>query len=186
MEPSIPRRGRAEAVLMVAASGALIVTLAFVPACSNTPKTTTPSTSASGSHPSTSATSAAVTVPATGDKEALGKDNPSEGDCSTNVSEATNPVGFVVLYVTPGSFKAKIQLRGGSPNTTYGVFMQQVPGSCPQDAANGGTLRTGSTGRGDAVATVPRVHGATTFFVQLVPVRSGPAQYTSDRISGVS
>jgi len=68
---------------------------------------------------------------------------------------------------------------------TYGVFMQQVPGSCPQPAANAGTLTTDSTGRGHASTTVPRVPGATTFYVQLVPGGSGAPTYTSDRISTV-
>jgi hypothetical protein len=64
--------------------------------------------------------------------------------------------------------------------------MQQVPGSCPQSTANGGTLTTDSSGRGQASSSVPRVAGATTFFVQLVPAGSGPAEYTSDRISAAS
>ncbi len=94
-------------------------------------------------------------------------------------------MGFVVLYVTASSFQANIELQGGSPDTSYGVFLQQVPGSCPQEAANGGTLSTGSAGRGHVLATVPRVPSATTFFVQLVPSGSGPAEVTSDRISVV-
>jgi hypothetical protein len=109
-----------------------------------------------------------------------------QGDCTTNTSETATSVGFVVLYVTLRSFQAKIQLQAGSPNMSYGVFMQQVPGSCPQEAANGGTLTTDSAGRGQALATVPRLPSATTFFVQLVPTGSGPPELTSDRISGVS
>jgi hypothetical protein len=147
-----------------------------VPACS--------SPSPSASPPSTSSTSPAVTVPSSGHKEALGTNSPAVGDCTTNTSEAATSVGFVVLKVTPSSFQAEIQLQKGAPNTTYGVFMQQVPGSCPQNAPNGGTFTTGSTGRGHATATVSRVPGATTFFVQLVSTGSGPAQFTSDRISG--
>jgi len=92
----------------------------------------------------------------------------------------------VVLDVTSSSFQAEIQLKAGPPNTTYGVFMQQVPGSCPQPAANGGTLTTDSTGHGHASATMPRVSGATTFYVQLVPGEAGPPDYTSDRISAAS
>jgi hypothetical protein len=116
----------------------------------------------------------------------LGTTNPAQGDCTTNTSEAATSVGFVVLNVTPSSFQAEIQVQSGPPNTTYGVFMQQVPGSCPQLAANGGSLVTDSTGRGQASATVPRVAGATTFFVQLVPAGTGPPEYTSDRISAAS
>jgi len=117
---------------------------------------------------------------------ALGTNDPAEGDCTTNTGEAATAVGFVVLTVTSSSFQAEIRLQTGSAHTTYGVFMQQVPGSCPQSAANGGALTTNSTGDGEASTSVPRVPDATTFFVQLVPTGSGPAEYTSDRISGVS
>jgi hypothetical protein len=61
--------------------------------------------------------------------------------------------------------------------------MQQVPGSCPQSVANGGTLTANAAGRGSAIATVPRVRGATTFFVQLVTAAGQPATYTSARVS---
>jgi hypothetical protein len=116
----------------------------------------------------------------------VGKNNPAQGDCTTNSSEAATSVGSVLLIVTPSSFEAEIQLRAGYPNTTYAVLLQQVPGSCPQSAANGGTLTTDSSGRGHASTTVPRVLSASTFFVQLAPVGSGAPSYTSDRISGVS
>jgi hypothetical protein len=149
---------------MAVAPAVLVATLVFLSGCSSSPTATTPSPSAST-------------------RVALGTDNPAQGDCTTNTSEAATSVGFAVLDVTPSSFQADIQLQKGSPNTTYEVFMQQVPGSCPQPTANGGTLTTGSTGGGEASTTVPRVPGATTFFVQLVPAGSGPSVYTSDRIS---
>jgi hypothetical protein len=133
-----------------------------------------------------SATSSTTLVPATGKTVALGTNNPAQGDCTTNTSEAATAVGNVVLTVSASSFRAEIQLQRGSPNTTYGVFMQQVPGSCPQPSANAGTLTTDSTGRGHASTTVARMSSATTFYVQLVPTGVGPPEYTSDRISGVS
>jgi hypothetical protein len=132
------------------------------------------------------ATSSTTSVPATGETVALGTNNPAQGDCTTNTSEAATAVGNVVLNVTASSFRAEIQLQGGSPNTTYGVFMQQVPGSCPQPGANAGTLTTDSTGHGDASTTVARVSSATTFYVQLVPNGVGAPEYTSDRISAAS
>jgi hypothetical protein len=182
MRTSLPRRPLAVASVVVLAS------LVFLPACSSSLNSTAPTTltPTTVSSPSTSATPTASTVPGGGYKEALGTNNPAAGDCTTNTSEAATSVGFVVLKVTASSFQAEIQLQKGVPNTTYGVFMQQVPGSCPQNAANGGTLTTGSTGRGEVSAVVARVPGATTFFVQLVSTGSGPAQFTSDRISGVS
>ena len=162
MRRSFPRRS------MAVASVVLMATLFFVLACSSSQGTTTPSAS---------------TVPVTGNRVALGTNNPVQGDCTTNTSEAATSVGSVVLNLTPSSFEADIQLQSGFPNMTYGVFMQQVPGSCPQPAANAGTLTTDSTGRGHASTTVPRVAGATTFYVQLVPGGAGAPSYTSDRIS---
>jgi hypothetical protein len=152
---------------MAGAPVVLMATLLLVSACSSSPTATTPS-------------------PSTSTKVALGTNNPAQGDCTTNTSEAATSVGSVVLDVTPSSFQAQIQLQAGPRNTTYGVFMQQVPGSCPQSEANGGTLITDSSGRGQASATVPRVAGATTFYVQLVPDGAGPPDYTSDRISAAS
>jgi len=163
MRPSWPRRTMAVVPVV------LVATLAFVSACSSSHTATTPSTSA-----------------ATSTKVALGTNNPAEGDCTTNTSEAASAVGFAMLDVTPTSFQAEIQLQKGSSNTTYEVFKQQVPGACPQSMANGGTLTTDSTGRGQASTAVPRVAGATTFFVQLVLTGSGPPEYTSDRISAAS
>ena len=163
MRPSLPRRSRAVAPV------ALLATFAFMSACSSSPTATTPS-------PSTS----------TSTKVALGTNNPVQGDCTTNTGEAATSVGFATLELTATSFQAEIQVQSGPPSTTYGVFMQQVPGSCPQSAANGGTLVTNSTGHGQASATVPRVAGATTFYVQLVPDGAGPPDYTSDRISAAS
>ena len=142
---------------------------------------------ASGRSMSTSTTTTTSTsVPATGKRVALGTNNPAQGDCTTNTSEAATSVGFVVLNVTASSFQAEVQLQAGSPNTTYAVLMQQVPGSCPQTSDNGGTLTTDSKGRGHASTSVPRVPGATSFFLQLLPAGSGAPQYTSDRVSAGS
>jgi len=169
------------------ASVVLVASLVFVAACSSGPETE-PSTSAPRpvAPTSTSSPMTTVTVPGGGYKEALGTNSPAAGDCTTNTSEAATPVGFVVLKLTTSSFQAEIHLQAGAPNTKYSVLMQQVPGSCPQSGPNGGVFTTGSTGRGHASATVPRVPGATTFYVELVSAGSGPAQFTSDRVSGVS
>jgi len=165
MRPSFRRRSWA------VVSVALATTLVLVSACSSTQATTIPSASA---------------VPGTGSTVALGTNNPPQGDCTTNTSEAATSVGSVALRLTASSFQADIQLESGFPNMTYGVFMQQVPGSCPQPAANAGTLTIDSTGHGHASTTVPRVAGATTFYVQLVPGGAGAPSYTSDRISAAS
>jgi hypothetical protein len=113
---------------------------------------------------------------------ALGKVNPAQGDCATNTKEKGRAVGYVVIKLTAHSFEAKIVLKAGAADGAYGVFMQQVPGSCPQGRANGGVLKTNAAGHGHASATVHRVAGAKSFFVQLVPGGSGPAQFTSSRI----
>ncbi|HML00037.1 MAG TPA: hypothetical protein VK428_07615 [Acidimicrobiales bacterium] len=128
-----------------------------------------------------------MTILSSGSTVALGTNNPAQGDCITNTSEAATSVGSVLLTVTANSFEANIDLQSGSPNSTYAVFLQQVPGGCPLMQANGGTLTTDSTGHGQAVATIPLVPGATVFFVQLVPPSSsGAPEYTSDRISTAS
>lgn len=126
-----------------------------------------------------------TTLPSNGAGLALGTDNPVPGDCVTNTVENATAVGFVTLTFTSSSFVADIHLQSGMPNTVYGVFMQQVPGSCPQMKFNGGTLTTNSKGGANFVATVPRVAGASTFFVQLVS-ESANSEYTSNRISSVS
>lgn len=136
-----------------------------------------------GHSPTTTSTSSSTTttsLPTSSRTVTLGTVNPATGDCTTNTSETGRAVGSVLLTVTPTTFEATIQLLRGSPSTTYGILLQQVPGSCPQYSANGGTLTTGTLGRGHAVAAVPRVMGATTFFVQLV---HGNSEYTSDRIT---
>jgi len=171
---SLPRRS------MAVASVVLVATLVFVPACSSSHNLTAPSTSTSAS---VSLPTTTTTVPGNGNKVALGTNNPVQGDCTTNTSEAATSVGFAVLSLTPSSFQAAIQLQAGAPNTTYAVLLQQVPGSCPQTSDNGGTLTTDATGRGHASTSVPRVPGATIFFLQLLPAGSGAPQYTSDRMS---
>jgi hypothetical protein len=112
---------------------------------------------------------------------ALGTNNPAQGDCATNTSEAATSVGSVALSFTSSSFWAEIQLQSGYPNMSYGVFMQQVPGSCPQPSVNAGTLATDSTGRGHASTSVALVPGATTFYVQLVPGGVGAPSRVTDR-----
>jgi hypothetical protein len=72
----------------------------------------------------------------TSTKVALGNVNPAQGDCATNTKERGAAVGYVVVKLTASSFEAKIVLNKGTPGA-YGVFMQQVPGSCPQGGANG-------------------------------------------------
>ncbi len=166
-------------------TAALVMCIVALAGCSSS---TTPSaaTSTSTTLPtsiSTTTASTSTSVPASGKRVALGTNNPAQGDCATSASEAATSVGYAVLKVTSSSFQAEIQLQKGSSNTTYGVFMQQVPGSCPQDSANGGTLTTDSSGSGQATTSVPRVPGATIFFVQLVPTGTGPPEYTSDRVS---
>jgi hypothetical protein len=116
-------------------------------------------------------------------KVALGGNNPSPGDCTTASKEKVKAVGRVTLIVTSTTFKAEIQLQHGIPKTTFGVYAQQVPGSCPQSEANGGTLTSNASGSGRATVTVPRVRGATSFFVQLVTAAGQAATYTSAHVS---
>lgn len=132
-----------------------------------------------------STTTTTTTAAAQGVKLALGTSNPAQGDCTTDTSEKTTAVGYVTLTITSSSFTASIHLKSGEPNSVYGIFMQQVPGSCPQQQSNGGTLKTNSKGTATMVVTVPRVLGASTFFVQLVNVVN-TSEYTSDRFTSAS
>ncbi|HXX61795.1 MAG TPA: hypothetical protein VEI48_10985 [Candidatus Sulfotelmatobacter sp.] len=157
MRPSLPRQG------MTVAAGLVLAMTVLASACSSPSGTTM--------------------APSTGGTVALGTNNPAQGDCTTNTSEAATAVGSVALDLTATTFQAQVVLQSGPPDTAYGLFMQQVPGSCPQPAANAGSLTTDSAGRGQASTTVPRVPGATTFYVQLVPGGAGAPTYTSDRIS---
>lgn len=116
-------------------------------------------------------------------KVALGGNNPAPGDCTTPSHEKVAAVGHVTLILTASRFEAKIELTHGLPNTAFGVYMQQVPGSCPQRVANGGTLTSNAAGSGSVVASVPRVRGATAFFVQLVTAAGQPGTYTSTYVS---
>lgn len=134
---------------------------------------------ASGRTVSVTTTTAGATAHAT---LALGKNNPAVGDCTTDTSEASSAVGYVTLSVTPTAFEADVHLQSGQPRTQYGLFMQQVPGSCPQPEFNGGTVTTNAEGAATFVASVPRVPGATTFFVQVVN-GTIPSEFTSDRLS---
>lgn len=132
-----------------------------------------------------SATTTTTAVPVSGSTLTLGTNNPAAGDCTTNTNEKGAAVGYVTLTVTSSTFVADIHLQSGKPDTVYGVFMQQVPGSCPQLKFNGGTLKTNSKGAATKVVTVPRIAGASTFFVQLVNGEIA-SEYTSDRITNVS
>ncbi|HUO49212.1 MAG TPA: hypothetical protein VMU09_10290 [Acidimicrobiales bacterium] len=173
------RRAKRAAVEVAAALG-----LVFAGACSTSHNAASTTTTTSAPASASSSTSSTSTTTASGAHTvALGTVNPAQGDCTTNTSEAATAVGSVVLTVTASSYQADVTVQSGPANTGYGVFMQQVPGSCPQNTANGGALTTNASGRGHAVTSVPRVAGATTFFVQLVPNGAGPPTYTSDRIS---
>jgi len=127
-------------------------------------------------------TSSAATAPKTW-KVALGGNNPSPGDCTTASTEQVKAVGHVTLILTATTFKAEIQLQHGLPKTSFGIYVQQVPGSCPQSVANGGMLTSNPAGSGSATATVRRVRGATSFFVQLVTAAGQAATYTSAHVS---
>jgi hypothetical protein len=107
-------------------------------------------------------------------KVPLGGNNPAPGDCTTPSHERVAAVGHVTLILTATRFEAQIALEHGLPKTSFGVYMQQVPGSCPQSQANGGTLTSNAAGRGSVVPSVPRVRGATAFFVELVTAAGQP------------
>ncbi len=116
-------------------------------------------------------------------KVVLGANNPAPGDCTTPSRKKVAAVGRVRLIVTATKFEAQIKLEHGLPNTSFGVYMQQVSGSCPQSQANGGTFTSSAAGRASLLSSVPRVQGATTFFIQLVTATGQPGTYTSTYVT---
>ena len=164
------RKGLISWPLALAAMAGGLIILSACGGSSNAPTATSPA-------------SASPTASTVSYQVALGTNNPVQGDCTTNTPETAAPVGSVTLLLSPNAFEAEVSLQKGAPSTTYSLFLQQVPGSCPQPEANGGSLTTNASGSGQASSTIQRVPGATTFFVQLVPTGSGPPEYTSGRLS---
>jgi hypothetical protein len=75
--------------------------------------------------------------------------------------------GFVVMNINhKGDLIVEVSLKGATPNSTYDIWVNQDPGTCPLSAANGpGLLVTNRNGNGNAHLKLPSVPGATKFWV---------------------
>jgi hypothetical protein len=92
--------------------------------------------------------------------------------------------GFAVLNTADShqTVIGEVSLKGGAPNTTYEVILEQhfTPGdlSCAETSA--GTLTTNGRGNGNQHISVARVPGTTTFSVELETASGGPEFVTSE------
>jgi hypothetical protein len=90
--------------------------------------------------------------------------------CSTGATSTVGPFGFVVLNThgpknvagEDSVVTVEVAVKGGDPNTTYQIFVNQDPGGCP--TVSSGTLTTNSVGNGNGHVALSRVPGATNFW----------------------
>jgi hypothetical protein len=91
--------------------------------------------------------------------------------CPNGADDTTGPAfGFVVLNTNGnGGLSAQVSVKGGTPNSTYDIWVNQDPGTCPLGVATApGALTTNGQGNGNAHVTLPRVAGATNFWISAV------------------
>ena len=90
--------------------------------------------------------------------------------CSAGAGATTGPrYGFVVMNTNArGDLIVQVSVKRAEPNTTYDIWVNQDPGACPLAAATlVGALTTNRMGNGNAHLVVPRVAGATNFWVSV-------------------
>jgi len=100
--------------------------------------------------------------------------------CPAGAGATTGPrYGFVVMNTNArGDLIVQVSVKRAEPNTTYDIWVNQDPGACPLASATSvGALTTNRMGNGNAHLVVPRVAGATHFWVsvtggELVVLRS--------------
>jgi len=101
--------------------------------------------------------------------------------CPSGATSTIGPFGFVILnthgpkYVTgeDSVVSAEVAVKGGIPNATYQIFLNQDPNGCP--TAPTGTLTTNVQGNGNGHVEQQRVPGATHFWVSAFDVTDFPA-----------
>ena len=103
-------------------------------------------------------------VPPGAEKEPLYDSNPFT--CPTGATSTIGPFGFAVLNTAgPGNSKVivEVSVKDGIPNATYEIYVNQDPGGCP--TISSGTLTTNAQGNGNGHVEMPRIPGATNFWV---------------------
>ena len=80
------------------------------------------------------------------------------------------PYGFVVMNTNArGDLIIEVSLKGATASATYDIWVNQNPGACPMPSATApGGLITNRRGNGNAHLIVPRVEGATGFWISAV------------------
>ena len=100
--------------------------------------------------------------------------------CPTGATSTIGPFGFVVLN-TAGLGNSKVivevSVKDAIPSTTYQIFVNQDPGGCP--TVSSGTLTTNAQGNGNGHVEMPRVPGATHFWVSAFAPRLSRPQIHS-------
>lgn len=94
---------------------------------------------------------------------------PSNYTCPTGAVPApSDPIfGFAVINTnSSGNLEVEVSVKGGVPNTTYDLYVNQDPGGCPTVAT--GTLTTNNKGNGNGHVQIAQVTGATNYWVSAV------------------
>ena len=86
--------------------------------------------------------------------------------CSTGGDVSASTFGFVNINPQNGNLQIEVAVKGGTPNASYDIYVNQDPGGCPTVAI--GTLTTNGQGNGNVHLSVPQVSGATNFWVSAV------------------
>ena len=90
-------------------------------------------------------------------------------DGATDLSDG--PYGFVILNTNAnGNLSAQFVLKGALPDTHYQVWVNQYPGGCPGVSLI--AITTNGEGNGNFHISVPRLEGATNFWVSAVSYSS--------------
>ena len=97
---------------------------------------------------------------------------PGNLTCPTGAQPAAaDPTyGFAVINTTGnGVLQVQVSVKGGTPNATYDIWVNQDPGACPLAVPTApGALTTNGQGNGNAHVQVPAVAGATMYWVSAV------------------
>ena len=80
------------------------------------------------------------------------------------------PYGFVVMNTNArGDLIVQVSLKGATPGAMYDIWVNQHPGACPLSSPTAPEALTANRrGNGNAHLKVPRVEGATGFWISAV------------------
>lgn len=91
--------------------------------------------------------------------------------CSEGALDLAGKVsGFVVMNTNrAGDLIVTVSLKRATPNVLYDIWVNQDPGACPLGAPTVvGAVRTNRMGNGNGFVKIPKVAGATQFWVSVV------------------